>query len=341
MRTLNLGHPFTQGTAESNEIWVDFKATAGGKEIARNGALANPDDSGPVDKWAHFINVLMLDRNGNRINRRNPQDIFTPLYDKQIGPGAAAVVHYRLDVPANVDGPVELSAKVRYRKFDYEYMKPVHEGKEPPKLLIVDVCSDKVTLPDEGIAPRVAEQTSPIKAGWRWNDYGIGCLLEGGGKRAHFRQAGEAFRKLLTLGGDAVWNGHLNLARTFIEEGRFDEAAQELEASGKCDPPAPPWSRSWFTAIVNSGTATKKEHLDAVIAELDKLLDPNVPTRFDFSGLVPEHAGSFSRAVEAVGTNPRWHYRFRAVKAAETSPGYDAEDGKHDLLMRCYSNWRK
>src|SRR5581483_8582420 len=66
VRTVNLGHPFTQGTVDSNEVWVDFRATAGGKEIARNGATANPDDSGPVDPWSHFINVLMLDRNGNR-----------------------------------------------------------------------------------------------------------------------------------------------------------------------------------------------------------------------------------------------------------------------------------
>ena len=53
VRTLGLGHPFSQGTVDSNEIWVDFKATAGGKVIARNGALANPDDparstSGPT-----------------------------------------------------------------------------------------------------------------------------------------------------------------------------------------------------------------------------------------------------------------------------------------------------
>ena len=49
-----------------------------------------------MDEWAHFINVLMLDRDGNRINRRNPQDIFTPLYDHQIPPGPGQVVHYRL-----------------------------------------------------------------------------------------------------------------------------------------------------------------------------------------------------------------------------------------------------
>jgi tetratricopeptide (TPR) repeat protein len=346
VRTLGLGHPFSQGTVDSNEIWVDFKATAGGVEIARNGATANLDDTGPVDPWAHFINVLMLDREGNRINRRNPQDIFTPLYDKQIGPGAAAVVHYRLDVPANVTAPIELTARVRYRKFDYEYMKLVHGGKEPPKLPIVDMCDDKVTLPVAG-GPAVPAQVSPIKPLWqRWNDYGIGCFLEGGGKRGHFKQAEEAFKKLLTLGvADAVPQGHLNLARVYIDEGRLDEAAKELDASGKCDPPAAAWSRTWFTALVNSETATRKEHLDAVVADLEKLLDPNAQPRdrgFDFTKdyVVWNTLANRlykRRQFEPAGSDSRREFLVRSVKAAERVLDYDAEDvTAHDLLALAY-----
>ena len=348
VRTLGLGHPFSQGTVDSNEIWVDFKATSGGREIARNGATANPDGTGPVDPWSHFINVLMLDRNGNRINRRNPQDIFTPLYDKQIPPGAAAVLHYRLDVPADAPGAVELSARVRYRKFDHEYMKLVHGGKEPPKLPIIDICNDTVTLPVAGVAATVPPQTSPVKPSWqRWNDYGIGCFLEGGGKRGHFRQAEEAFRKLTTLGEkDAVPQGHLNLARVFIEEGRLEDAAHELEESGKCDPPAAPWSRLWFTTIVNSGTATRKEHIDAVIGDLEKLLAPNAQPRdrkFDFTkDYVVWNALANRlykrRQYEADGSDARRDYLLRAVKAGETVLSLDAEDVEaHDLLMRCYA----
>ena len=52
-----------------------------------------------MDPWAHFCNAYVLDRNGNRIDRRNVEDIFVPLYDHQIPPGAADVVHYRLRVP--------------------------------------------------------------------------------------------------------------------------------------------------------------------------------------------------------------------------------------------------
>jgi tetratricopeptide (TPR) repeat protein len=347
VRTLGLGHPFSQGTVDSNEIWIDFRATAGGVEIARNGATAKPDDSGPVDPWAHFINVLILDRNGNRINRRNPQDIFTPLYDKQIGPGAAAVAHYRLDVPANLTAPVELTARVRYRKFDYEYMKLVHGEKEPPKLPIVDMCEDKLTLPVAGVNVPVSPQASPIKPQWqRWNDYGIGCFLEGGGKRGHFKQAEEAFKKLLTLGEkDAVPHGHLNLARVYLDEGRLDEAAKELDAAGKCDPPAPAWSRAWFTALVNSETATRKEHLDAVIADLEKLLDPASQPKdrgFDFTKDYVAWNTLANRLYkrrqfEPAGSNSRREFLLRAVKAAERALALDAEDvTAHDLLALAY-----
>ncbi len=349
VRTLGVGHAFSQGTVDSNEIWVDFQAMAGGKEIARNGAIAGPNDTGKVDEWSHFINVLMLDREGNRINRRNPQDIFTPLYDKQIPPGAAAVLHYRVDVPADATGPVELTARVRYRKFDDEYMRLVYPDREPPRLPVVDICDDKVTLPLVN-GPAVSAQTSPVKPAWqRWNDYGIGCLLEGGGntKRGHFRQAEDAFGKLLTLGEkDAVPHGHVNLARVFIEEGRLDEAAKSLEAAGKCDPPAPWWTRAWFTAQVNSETATRKEHVDDAIADLERIVDPDSQPRdrgFNFTKdyVVWNRLANrlFKRAqFEAPGSPEQLSFISRAIVAAGRVLDLDAEDVEaHDLMKQCFA----
>ena len=346
VRTLGMGHHFSQGTVDSNEIWVDFSAKSGGVEFARNGDVAN-GGQGEVDRWSHFVNVHMLDREGNRINRRNPQDIFTPLYDKQIPPGAAAVMHYRIDVPASVPGPIDVTAKLRYRKFDYEYMKLVHGGKEPPLLPIVDICEDKLTFPVEGGAD-VASQVSPIKPPWqRWNDYGIACFLEGGGKRGHFQQAEAAFKKLLTLGvPDAVPHGHLNLARLYLEEGRLNDAAAQLDLSGKCDPPAPPWSRTWFTALVNSETATRKEHFDAVIAALEGLLDPKAQPgdrKFDFTldYVVWNQLANrlFKRSqFESPGSDEHRAFLLRAVKAGERVIDLEAEDVMaHDLLKQAYS----
>ena len=47
VRTLGMGHLFTQGTVDSNEIWVDFEARSGERVIGRTGGMANPDDPAP------------------------------------------------------------------------------------------------------------------------------------------------------------------------------------------------------------------------------------------------------------------------------------------------------
>ena len=120
LRTLRVGHTFTQGTTDSNEVWVDVQASEHGEYekdetdgkdghvLGHSGSLA---EDGTVDPWAHFVNSYVLDRNGQRIDRRNVQDIFVPLYSHQIPPGAADVIHYRLHVPKDIQGPIVFEAK--------------------------------------------------------------------------------------------------------------------------------------------------------------------------------------------------------------------------------------
>lgn len=280
IRTVAMGHPFTQGTIDSNEVWVDFTAKANGKVIGRSGALAGPDESGPVDEWSHFLNVLMLDRHGNRVNRRNPQDIFTPLYNHQIPPGAGHVVHYELKVPANVKGPIELAVRVRYRKFDFEYMSLVHGGADKaPKLPIVDLCSDRVTLPVEGVAEKAPEQASPIKPAWqRWNDYGIGCLIEGGvdQKRGELVQADAAFQALLKEHPDnkeVAGHAYLNLARVYEAQGLLSDAVKALEKAREAG--APWWTVAYFNGRVNLDNTTDRRSVETAIANFRAILDPN------------------------------------------------------------------
>ena len=355
IRTLNVGHHFSQGTADSNEIWVDFQATSGGKVIGSSGRLSGPNETGEVDPWSHFINVLMLDRNGNRIDRRNPQDIFTPLYDKQIPPGAGQVVHYKLSVPHDVSGPVELTVKLRYRKFNYKYMEYVHKaaGKPIPKLPIVDLCTDRVTLPVARVSERVEAQTSPIKPPWqRWNDYGIGCLLEGGAgnKRGNLRQAEAAFQKLLTLGEkEAVSHAHVNLARVYIDQGRLTEAVRELNASQECNPPAPWWVATWFKGLVIAQISTKREDLELAASLFEKIVDPaNQPRhedgklKFDFTrdSVVLAELGRtlYKRStLETVDREANQRFLLKAVDAYERALAIDPEDvDSHYGLYQCY-----
>ena len=291
IRTLKMGHPLSQGTVDSNEIWVDVKVTSNGKVIGRSGGM---DEQQEVDRWSHFINVFLLDEYGNRINRRNPQDIRVPLYNHQVPPGAGQVAHYGITMPEKLDDHVTIEVKLQYRKFDQEYMdyvtKTAKDGDLPMRgyekgkpfknpLPVVTIASDTLTLPVEGIDKPVAPQKTEIPVWQRWNDYGIGLFLEG---RAELRQAEQAFLEVEKL---KRFDGPLNLARVYFSEGRLDEATAALNRSREyTDPPAPEWTAAWFGGLISRQQGQLK---DAELA-FRSILDNNnsaerVKRKFDFS----------------------------------------------------------
>ena len=50
------------------------------------------------------------------------------LYVRQIPPGAADVAHFRMKIPKNVRGPVQVTAKLNYRKFSHYYTQYAYAG---------------------------------------------------------------------------------------------------------------------------------------------------------------------------------------------------------------------
>jgi hypothetical protein len=262
VRTVKIGHELTQGTADSNELWVEVQAESGGRTIGVSGELGPGRD---VDPWSYFVNAYVLDRQGNRIDRRNPQDIFVPLYNHQIPPGAADVVHYRLDVPRDASAPVTIRVRLRYRKFDTTYMRYVFGPDYVNELPIVDMASDAVTFP-VAAGPTAEAPASPIPEWERWNDYGIGLLRKrGDAARGELAQAEAAFRRVEELGHP---DGPLNLARVYLAQGRVaDEAVAALSRAAKFDPPAAPWVLAWLRGEVDK----QNGFLDDAIADFRSL----------------------------------------------------------------------
>jgi tetratricopeptide (TPR) repeat protein len=285
LRTLTLGHPFTQGTVDSNEIWVDVKANAGDVVVGRSGGLG---EQRAVDPYAHFVNVYMLDRKGNRIDRRNPQDIFTPLYNHQIPPGAARVVHYALKVPEDQRAPLTVEAKLQYRKFDTPYLQYVFGRDYVNDLPITTISTDRITFPIASgeEAPPPPPLATPE---WqRWNDYGIALLIEGdaGSEKGELAQAANAFAEVEKLGKA---DGPLNLARAYLKEGRLDDAAEALRRALRMDPPAPRWTVAWLNGLVDK----QNGFLDKAISEFRSVLEDRYP-ELDARGL------DFSKDYEVI-----------------------------------------
>ena len=300
IRTLTLGHLFTQGTADSNEVWLEVTLRSGDKVIGRSG---HQDEDGTVDPWSHFVNVYMLDRNGKRIDRRNAEDIFTPLYNHQIPPGAADVVHYSFTVPANIRQALSVEVKLNYRKFDTAYMRHIQgEDFRRNDLPVTVIASDRITFPVDAAAEALETAAVAIPRWQRWNDYGIGLLRKG--KRGELRQAEQAFGEVEALGRA---DGPLNLARLYLREGRLDDAAEALHRAASNEAPAYPWLLDWFGGLVNK----QNGHLDEAIAGFKHVLNTDFAEarerEFDFSRdyrVINELAQTlFERAKQERGEN--------------------------------------
>lgn len=292
VRTLKVGHEFTQGTVDSNEVWLEVSLQSGDRLIGQSGGM---DAKGEVDRRSHFINVFMLDRNGNRINRRNPQDIFTPLYNHQIPPGSGQVVHYSFRVPDDLKQPITATVKLQYRKFDYEYMEIVHKRQQPNDnpiansesiepavyrntLPVLTLATDSVVFPIEGLAEEPKNNDSKIPGWQRWNDYGIGLFLEG---KAELKQAEQAFQ---TVENMKRFDGPLNLARVYLREGRIDEAGDAIQRAAKAtDPVAPEWTLAWFSGLVNREQGRLVEAEANFRSIVDQSTEERKSRGFDFS----------------------------------------------------------
>lgn len=301
VRTLKVGHEFTQGTVDSNEVWLEVTLQSGDRIVGKSGGM---DTEGRVDSRSHFMNVFMLDRHGNRINRRNPQDIFTPLYNHQIPPGSGQVAHYSFRVPEDIDQPIVATVKLQYRKFDHEYMEIVHQrlkqsnvGKDVANtgaeisnsglrddgtyvnnLPVMTLASDTVVFGIEGLDAKVAAQESKIPTWQRWNDYGIGLFLEG---KAELKQAEQAFVEVEKL---KRFDGPLNLARVYLREGRIDEAAEAVQrAAAAEEPKAPEWTLAWFSGQVNREQGRLVEAESNLRTIVDQTTEERKSRGFDFS----------------------------------------------------------
>ena len=341
LRTLRIGHQLTQGTVDSNQLWLSLRLKVDGQVIAESGAV---NERGEVDPNAYFLNAWVLDREGHRIARRNAQDIFVKLYDHQIPPGAASVVHYALHVPEWAKGAIEIEAAVHYRKFDSGYMRfvsgdPAHINRLP----VITMARDHQRIPVAGAAEKNRQKNSGIPTWERWNDYGIGLLrTDQGDHKGALRQAGRAFAEVERLGRP---DGALNLARVALRDGNVDQAADALARLARSDPAFRPWVRAWLSAQVER----QRGDLDRAIATLRDLLATrfNEARRrgFDFSkdyraqawfGRLLYERARRERGAKARARRARWYHE--AERAYQAALALDPENlAAHYGLAQVYA----
>ncbi|HXH07270.1 MAG TPA: tetratricopeptide repeat protein, partial [Vicinamibacterales bacterium] len=257
VRTKKLGHFFPGGTVDAFDVWVELKATDDRGQVLFWSGVVEDNGRGPVEKGAHFYRSVLVDAHGNRINKRNAWAARAVVYVRLIPPGAADTVHYRLHVPETAGDRIRLEAKLHYRKFEWWNTQfafagvpdPAFPGrfsphfddrrflftgdtsrvsgrlKYVPDLPIITLATDEVTL---GVLPASAPPPAPkvvlAREDWvRWNDYGIGLLLQGDLKGAE-----AAFTRVTEIDPKNP-DGWVNIGRARVQEGDLAGAKRVLE----------------------------------------------------------------------------------------------------------------
>lgn len=235
VRTKRIGHLFPGGTVDAYDLWLEFQARdANGKIFAWSGSV-DEGGKGAVDKGAHFYKSYQLDGAGNPINKRNAWQTRSVLYVRLIGPGADDTVHYRMTIPKDAVGPITLEAKLNYRKFSraltqFAFAGVPKSGEAGISFDSREYSYDSKPVPDIPIVT-LAKKTTQVALGetrWtpavkkadreRWNDWGIGMLLQG-----DIRGAEYAFQRV-TEADPKYADGWLNIARALVQEGETDAA---------------------------------------------------------------------------------------------------------------------
>jgi len=263
VRTKKIGHFFPGGTVDAFDVWLELEATDDKGRVIFSSGSVEDNGKGPVEKGAHFYRSLQIDANGNPINKRNAWATRSLVYVRLIPPGAADTVHYRLKVPQDSSGKINLKARLHYRKFAWwntqfafagerapgapaptknyddgtwaftgDTSKVSGKVKAIPDVPIITLAENTATLRVDSKAPRLTTRlTKQDNSDWeRWNDFGIGLFLQGDlkGAEAAFTTATEA----------AVDNpdGWVNIGRVRQQEGNLAGAKQALDRALKISP---------------------------------------------------------------------------------------------------------
>ncbi|MBL8215289.1 MAG: tetratricopeptide repeat protein, partial [Bryobacterales bacterium] len=232
VRTKRIGHFFPGGTVDAFDVWLELEGRdADGQHVFWSGQVEQ-NGKGPVERGAHFYRSYQLDGEGNHIDKRNAFETRSTLYVRLIPPGAADTAHFRIDLPKNVKGPVSLNAKLNYRKFAWSYTQFAYADQPTkPDVPIVTLAESKATLniakPGETSDWQQVLDAADYQ---RWNDWGIGMLLQGDLKGAEY-----AFKKVCDTKPDYA-DGPLNIARALIQEGETDAAKPMLAKALQLSP---------------------------------------------------------------------------------------------------------
>jgi len=177
-------------------------------------------------------------------------------FNNTIISGRSQIVRFGFKLPAGVAGPITLTAKVNYRRFNQRFIE-FGLGKHY-QLPVVEMASRTRTIALGANQPAAPDaEDNPL---WmRWNNYGIGLL-----DAQQYAESAAAFERVAQLRPDYA-DAYTNVAIADYSWQRYDQSRTQLEKALKLSPKN---ARAlYYLALVER----IQGNLDAAVADLREM----------------------------------------------------------------------
>ena len=215
-----IGHTLVPEQRDFYESWVEFEAKdASGRVLMHSGGLL-PD--GSLDPSAHSFTNRLISVDNKLNDLHQVWDTRIQAYNNTINSGRSQVVRYEFSVPKDATGPISMTAKVNYRRFNQHFIDFIFNKHVDMPVVEMASRTRTLTLGENGPVPP-ADDDNPE---WmRWNNYGI-ALLDG----QQYAESVRAFERVAKMRPDYA-DAYTNIAVADFSWQRYAAARTSLEKS--------------------------------------------------------------------------------------------------------------
>lgn len=254
----NIGHSFPPELRDFYEAYVEFTVRDAADRVIYQSGFIKPD--GFLDESAHNYKTYLVKSDGSYNDKHEIWQTRVIASNNQIPSGRSDMARYAFTIPADAQGPLKLTARMRYRRFTRVFSNYVlgHSVDFPVVTMATTECAMKLGE-NQPLAP-VPGKGMPD---WRrWNNYGIALL-----DLRQFALAAEAFARAAELDEAYQPTAKVNRAMALIELDRFDDAFEILDAVAKENP------QNWRAVFQRTRILIRRGRLTEAEADLRRIVE--------------------------------------------------------------------
>jgi tetratricopeptide (TPR) repeat protein len=233
-----VGHAFPAELRDMFEAWLEFEARDSSGQLLVHSGAVRPD--GTLEWSAHAYRAVPVSDDGKAIDRHDIWHTRVGAFDRQIPAGRADIGRFTFNVPPGVRGPIILSARLNYRRFNSRFIDWVKRSQPVSQSPVVQMGSVETVLqvasqrqaesPTLRLVPKDPKLAAELRK--RWRAYGVALF-----DQQQYEAAVDAFEQARVLalpGSQDEAASCVDLALAYMRLERVGTSQLRISKANEC-----------------------------------------------------------------------------------------------------------